>query len=1143
MQQITPHHQNDALFVAHLILLVSMRLPFPDKRMNFLLMKTTQHALLILSILTFCFAAVGQGADRISVKDRDKIKEAELAIHRFKLPDGMRAEVFAAEPFLANPVAICLDERNRVYVAETFRLHRGVEDNRGHMNWLLDDLAAQTVADRVAYTKKWLKDDIGRYAVEQERVRLLEDLDGDGRADQSTVFADGFNAIEDGLAAGVLAHEGTVYFTCIPKLWRLRDTDGAGVANEKTVVFDGFGVRFAFTGHDLHGLVLGPDGRLYFSIGDRGFNVELKDRQRLALPDQGAVFRCELDGSNFEVFCQGLRNPQELAFDDLGNLFTGDNNSDSGDQARWVYLPEGSDSGWRMYFQYHPDRGPWNREKLWHPKHPGQPAHIVPPIANFANGPSGLTYYPGTGLDEKYNGHFFLVDFRGQSSNSGIRSFTLNPQGASFELVDAKEFIWSILATDVEFGFDGAMYVSDWVEGWGNNGQGRIYRFRDNSHADQPVVQEVTALMKVSFATRSPAQLTSLLDHPDYRIRLRSQLALVKADAFNDLAEVARHGKTLSARIHAIWGIGQMARKSSDRLSPVLSLFSDSEPEIRAQMARVCGDCRRQEAASGLRKLLKDSSARVRSLAAIAVGRIGDRAATPALFEALEENADHDPTLRHCLVMGLVGTATAEELAAAHQLPSPSVRLGAVVALRRLKHPGLSLFIDDADPLVVAEAARAIHDLRITSALPSVAKLIGQPTLSDPVLRRAISANYLLGNPENASAVVAFAANPSANEQLRLEALVELSDWNNPGPLDRVTNEYRRLPDRSVKLEEIIRPRIEDLFNGPPGIQESSIQLASRLGIGEVDRRLVQMIKDDQRATSAMRLAALNGLQTLKSPQFNSALDAALSDTDPAVRGEARRLLAHVDPGRAVKLFAEAFRDASDAERQSAIKSLSEMKRPDADALLGQWFDLLAAGSVSTAIELDLMTAAQTRGAQPLLEKLAQLQARRSPEDHLKDYRETLTGGAADRGRVIFFEKSEVSCRRCHKVQGQGGDVGPDLSRIGRDKTREYLLESMVDPNKQIAKGFETVILQMSDGKVYAGIIKQEDEQSIQMIQPDGRLISLSKPEIEERATGKSGMPDDLIRKLSKFELRDLVEFLTTQTSDDNSPAHGNDKK
>src|SRR6185503_2966693 len=134
--------------------------------------------------------------------------EGERAIQRFRIPKGFKIELFAAEPLLANPVAFAIDEKGRFYVAETFRLHAGVTDNRSHMDWLDDELACRTVADRVALYRKHLKGKFKDYEKEHDRVRLILDTDGDGKADKASVFADGFNRAEDGLGAGVLARQG-----------------------------------------------------------------------------------------------------------------------------------------------------------------------------------------------------------------------------------------------------------------------------------------------------------------------------------------------------------------------------------------------------------------------------------------------------------------------------------------------------------------------------------------------------------------------------------------------------------------------------------------------------------------------------------------------------------------------------------------------------------------------------------------------------------------------------------------------------------------------------------------------------------------------------------------------------------------------
>ncbi|HVV98862.1 MAG TPA: PVC-type heme-binding CxxCH protein, partial [Planctomycetaceae bacterium] len=524
--------------------------------------------------------------------------EGELAIQRFRVPKELQVRLYAAEPMVANPVAFCFDEKGRVYVAETFRQGKGVEDNRGHMHWLDDDLAAKTVEDRLKYFQKHLGDKLKEYSAEDDRIRLLEDRDGDGKADHATVFAEGFNGPLDGTGAGLLARRGSVYYTCIPNLWLLKDTDGDGKADVRESLSFGYGVRVAFRGHDSHGLRMGPDGRIYFSIGDRGYHIESEGRV-LAAPDRGAVFRCNPDGTELEVFATGLRNPQELAFDQYGNLFTGDNNSDSGDRARWVHVVEGGDTGWRMYYQYLNDRGPWNREKLWHPQHEGQPAYIVPPIVNLGDGPSGLAYYPGVGLPERYNEHFFMCDFRGGPANSGVRSFAVKPKGASFELVDSHEFLWSVLVTDCDFGYDGGFYFSDWVDGWNGQGKGRIYKAVDPELLKDPKVAEVGKLMAEGFSQRSPEELARLLRHPDMRIRQEAQFALAERgpQSSDTLLAVAKQTEHQLARLHAIWGLGQIGRKAPERLAPLLPLLQDGDVEVRAQVANVLGDARPKTAA------------------------------------------------------------------------------------------------------------------------------------------------------------------------------------------------------------------------------------------------------------------------------------------------------------------------------------------------------------------------------------------------------------------------------------------------------------------------------------------------------------------------------------------------------------------
>jgi quinoprotein glucose dehydrogenase len=732
---------------------------------------------------------------------------AARAIRSFSIPSKLKVELFAAEPLLANPVAFSIDEKGVFYVAETFRLHAGVTDIRSHMDWLDADLACRTVSDRVAMYQKYLGKDFASFGLQHDRLRRIVDRDLDGRADAATVFADGFNDPASGIGAGVLARKDDVWFACIPRLWKLRDQNGDGRADERTVLNEGYGVHVGFLGHDLHGLRFGPDGRLYFSIGDRGLSVTKREGQTLAEVDSGSVLRCNPDGTELEVFATGLRNPQELAFDEYGNLFTGENNSDSGDKARWVYLALGGDSGWRIGYQFIEapiSRGPWNEEKLWYPRFDGQAAYIVPPIANVGDGPSGLTYDPGvTLLSDEFKKHFFLADFRGSSGQSGIRTFSVRPDGASFQLVNPRQFIWSVLATDVDFGPDGALYLSDWVEGWELTGKGRIYRVFDPGLRDLTKVTEVKRLLSEGMAARPNDALAGLLAHADMRIRQEAQFELAGRgpEGWKTLAGIAASAGGTLPRIHAVWGLGQAGRVVRDgrRTSPWLPLqplLRDGDPEVRAQAAKVLGEAKEPKALEGLIGLLDDVSPRVRFFAAIALGQVGHARAVEPLLQMIRANADRDPFLRHAGVMGLVGSGKSSAWTRAAHDPSAAARMAVLLAMRRVNDAEIASFLADSDPRLVLEAARAINDAPIVGAMPTLARIALSVSAPLPLLRRILNANYRLGGPDHAANLAEAAARADLPEPARLLALAMLREWGDPSGRDQVVGLWRPIGKR-----------------------------------------------------------------------------------------------------------------------------------------------------------------------------------------------------------------------------------------------------------------------------------------------------------------------------------------------------------
>ena len=277
------------------------------------------------------------------------------------------------------------------------------------------------------------------------------------------------------------------------------------------------------------------------------------------------------DGSNFEVFAAGVRNTHEFVFDPYGNLISSDNDSDQrGEKERLVHIVDGSDSGWRSNWQYGKYTDPknngykvWMDEVLHKPRWAGQAAYIIPPIMNFHNGPTGMVYNPGTALGSKWKDNIFLVEFTGSPTRSNIWAFTLKTSGASFELNEEKKIINGILPTGIGFGPDGALYAADWINGWGTKNYGRIWKL-DVTEAENDLKEErkkTKRLMQIDYKEQSNEGLVELLSYDDMRIRQKAQFELAKRgiEGAKVFKQAIDQRENQFARIHAIWGLGQLA--------------------------------------------------------------------------------------------------------------------------------------------------------------------------------------------------------------------------------------------------------------------------------------------------------------------------------------------------------------------------------------------------------------------------------------------------------------------------------------------------------------------------------------------------------------------------------------------------------
>jgi quinoprotein glucose dehydrogenase len=1079
------------------------------------------------------------------------------------VPKGLELTLWAPDPLVGDPVALDVDANGIAYAISSSRANLPL-DIRGHADWVpLVHTLKSAEALREFYRKElapdrsakngWIPDlnkdgshDDRDLRELQERIVRIQDTDGDGIADTSVIMKSGFNDDPTwDVGGGILHHEGDVIFGMAPGVYRLHDSKDSGRFDRQTTISEGYNTHPAFAGHGISGVMLGPDGRLYWEVGDIGFNVADRSGRRWVYPNQGAVLRSEIDGSGFEVFAAGIRNLQEFSFDEHGNLVSVDNDGDhEGESERVVYIPYGSDSGWRSNWQYGKYTDPrnnrynvWMDEAMYKPRHDGQAAHIIPPIKSWHAGPSGMVYNPGTALSEEWRNYFFVTSFPGAASNARIYGFKLKESGAGFTYEEEKTLLRGILAIGLRFGPEGALYITDWITGWNSKNSGRLWKLDAPTVAGTGIRTEVQSLLRADFGTRTPALLATLLKHADMRVRQKAQFELVRRADANTLVAAVRDTLNPLARLHGLWGIAQLSRRAPQHASQLAAFLTDSDVEVRAQAAKMIGDVRHVASADRLVPVLKDGSPRVRYFAAEAIARIAHQPAASAIVEMLAANDDQDVYLRHAgsLALSAIGDSAALEALAQHA--SRGVRIAAVTALRRMRHAGVARFLADRDDFVVTEAARAINDDgSIEAAVPALAALLSDARFtSEPLLRRAINANLRVGSNQAAERVAAFAADAGRPARVRVEAVAALGVWRSPSLLDRVDGIYLEPQQPAPRQDAAARAAVQRLIEALPAstsTPEMRVALAEAAGfleLKEVAPVLFGQLQSDP--SVEVRLAALRALQALKAENSDELMKTALADKDPAVRKAALGILPGLAMSSAAKVqqLSGILRNGSLLEQQGAFEVLGTLRTAESRDLLGRSLTDLESGKVDPALQVDVVDAVQVDAFPALIARLDALRKSRSADNMLTVVRSgLLAGGDARRGARVVFDNPAAECTRCHTLRGQGSDVGPNLTKIGGTLTREQLLDAVIDPNARIAPGYGTVSVTLKNGERVAGTLRDDTDTHIALLEgtpPKERRIA--KREIAERSNPVSAMPPfGLI--LKPRDIRDLVEFLST---------------
>jgi len=648
-----------------------------------------------------------------------------------------------------------------------------------------------------------------------------------------------------------------------------------------------------------------------------------------------------------------------------------------------------------------------------------------------------------------------------------------------------------------------------------------------------PVRKTTKSLLAADFSQQKEAALGELLSNPDMRVRLKAQFELVKRQAKGNevfLQALKQTGNQL-ARVHAIWGISQLARQDKKYAAALVPVLKDNDPEIRSQAAKWLGDIKYAEAGAALIPVLKDTSSRARFFAAEALGRIKYEPAIQPIIAFLEANNDADAYIRHAGALALARIGKADPVVALSSSPSRALRIAAVVALRRMAHPGVAQFLNDKDEFVVTEAARAINDdLSIKDALPALANILNSTTFTnEALLRRAINANLRVGTDATLQNLIQYAQKEGAPAPMRAEAIDALSGWAKPSVVDRVDGRYRGVIERDPatlvnKSGEALTALLQ---NKTLPVRLSAAKAVNKLQIKQAAAPLLTVLKSDREP--AMRVEALKALVALRDPLAEQGIKLALADKEKDVRVAGLDLLEKMNISKElmVNLLADVINTRSVEEQQAAVLTLGKLPVAATQSTFEGLLNKMAGNQLNSGILLELGEAIDSSRSPQLIARYKEISGKLSPDALLASYTSSLEGGDPHRGRQVFFQNQNSQCIRCHTVDDKGGNAGPRLNGVANRISRKQILEALISPSARLAPGFGMITLKLKDGQNLTGILEGESKAGLKLkigLEPEKVIPN---EQIVEKKYASSSMPDMKVI-LSRKEIRDVVSFLAT---------------
>ena len=944
------------------------------------------------------------------------------------------------------------------------------------------------------------------------KIRMLEDRNGDGVFDHSSVFADKLT-----LPAGAVWYGNSLYVASPPDVWRFDDANGNGVASRKEAIVTGW--NMSANAASLHGPFFGPDGWLYLTDGRHGFDIHTKDgRAYKGLASR--IWRLRPDGTGLEAFAGGgFDNPVELIFTPAGETIgtmTYFKDPENGERDALLHFVEGG-----VYPKWYSVVSEFKRT-----------GDLMPVMTKFARiAPSGLARYRGRAFGAEYTGNLFTAQFNPHR----VQRHIVFREGATFRTED-QDFLTSsdpdFHPTDVIEDADGSLLVLD-TGAWFIHGcpisrvakpeiKGGIYRIRKAgaSKVDDPRGQSL------KLTSMTPAQLAGLFSDPRYQVRDSAVELLVKAgnSAVEPLASVRQSSPDAEARAAAVFALFRIG--SAQAQAAVRAALDDSDFQVRTAAARCAGMARDRAALGRLIEMVKKDHPAARRQAAAALGQIGDAQAIPALLAAAADPEDR--FVEHSIVYSLIALGRPAPVLKALRAPEPKVRKAALIALDQMDHSPLrreqalaSLETDDKDLRSAALFVMSHHPDWAGAVLQFLNARIHDAHFGGSEMESVRDAILAFGSDAGVRQLI---GNLLRDGSLGEKQLIFLLDTVGEIPL-------KELPAAWVEgLRGLLSP-------GNQNVQLRAVDVVRARGVPGLDAQLEQ-IANASSAPDQMRISALAAIASRNPKLSDAQYQLLMSKLDPAtdaiLRQSAAQVLSRSEPGNPqLLLLARKYLPKADP---LTLSTVLECFRASSDAQIGDaMIGVLkhSPAALSTLGEDRLKTLlsrypeSTRKNSESLFEMLRTAQKDRV--DRLRKLEPLLTGGGdTGRGRHIFFG-DKVACYSCHTIGHEGGHVGPDLTGIGAIRSGHDLLEAIVFPSASFVPGHEVYNVDTGTERL-AGVIRSQSKEAVVLVTgPNGEVRIPRSQILKISRSNVSLMPEGLDETMSKTEFTDLLGFLQAE--------------